>query len=381
MSSHPPPPATPPLAGGPPLPRAQVRRVKRAFAAVATVLALAATGSCSVFSAEPTTVTAQFASSVGLYEGNWVAVLGVNVGKVTDIRPEGDHIVATMEIDPGTAVPADAVAALVSPSVVTDRHVELTPPYKSGPKLKTGDLIPLDHTRTPIEIDAVMAVADQLAAELAKTEGGKGLVKDSFDVMASNLKGNGAKIRDSISAMSKAIGAVTEDRDALTNLITNLDKLTAAAVKNDKTIRSFSSNLTEATELFAENSPEFGRLLTKIDKLLTQSERLLSDNRANVQKVLKRSRVTTKTLVRNERDLQESVDLLPLTFQNLYGALDPERGMSRAHANLDEAILDTQLLELLCGRTGITLPGCSSGGLAKYGPDLGVTELLLGGAK
>lgn len=357
------------------------RAPRRAFAAIATVLALAASGSCSVFSAEPVTVTAQFRSSVGLYPGNWVAILGVNVGEVTDIRPEGDHVVATIEIDPGTAVPADAVAALVSPSVVTDRHVELTPPYKGGPKLKQGDLIPLDRTRTPVEIDAVIAVADELASELAKTEGGKGLVKDSFDVLSANLKGNGAKIRASISAMSKAIGAVTEDRDALTSLISNLDVLTGAVAKNDKTIRSFSSNLTAATELFAENSPEFGRLLTKIDRLLTESQRLLSDNRANVQKVLKRARVTTKTLVRNERELKESVDVMPLTFQNFYQVIDTERGMGRAHGNLDDSSIGGRFIDLVCERTGITLPGCAPGGLAKYGPDLGVTELLLGVSK
>lgn len=354
------------------------RALKRAFAAIAMVVALAASGSCSVFSEDPLTVSAQFRTTKGLYPGNWVAVLGVNVGKVTTVEPRGDHVLATLEIDPDTPVPAKALAALVSPSVVTDRHVELTPPYKSGPKLKDGDLIPLDRTRVPVEIDAVIAVADQLAGELSKTEGGKGVVKDSFDVVAGNLKGNGAKIRASISAMSRAIGAVTEDRDALTSLISNLDVLTAAAAKNDKTIRSFATNLTEATELFAENSPEFGRLLVKIDKLLTQGEGLLSDNRASIQKVLKRARVTTKTLVRNERQLKEIIDILPMGFQNLTAIVDTERGMARVHANVDEALLDTQLLTIVCDRTGIKLPGCGADGVAKYGPDLGITELLLG---
>lgn len=354
--------------------------MKRAFAAIAMVIAVAATGSCSVFGAEPMTVSAQFRNSVGLYKGNYVAILGVNVGKVTDIQPQGTHVLATMEIEPDAAIPADAVAAMVSPSVVTDRHVEF-PRYKGGPKLKDGDLIPLDRTRTPVEIDQVIAVADKLAAELAKTENGKGLVKDSFDVMAANLKGNGAKMRTSISALAKAVGAITDDRDALTNLIKNLDLLTRAAARNDKTIRSFSSNLTTATEMFAENSPEFGELLTRINKLLGESEQLLTDNRANVQKVLKRVRVTTKTLTRNERELKESIDVLPLSFQNLVRVVDPKRGLARAHGNLDDAVLDTQLLQRLCERAGITLPGCASGGIAKYGADLGITEMLLGVAK
>ena len=41
---------------------------------------------------EPITVTAQFDSASGLYEGNVVAVLGMPVGKVTRITPKGGYV-------------------------------------------------------------------------------------------------------------------------------------------------------------------------------------------------------------------------------------------------------------------------------------------------
>lgn len=356
--------------------------MKRAVLLVLSLLALAATGSCGVFSADPVTVQAQFKNSVGLYEGNTVAVLGITIGKVTEIRPQGTHVLATLEIDPDVAVPAEAVAALVSPSVVTDRHVELTPAYKSGPKLRDGDLIPLDRTRTPVEIDRVIAVADKLAAELARTdESGKGLVKDGIDVLSANLKGNGGKIRRSIKAMASAIGAVTQDRDALTGLIENVDVLTAAAAKNDKTIRSFSQRLTTASELFAENSPEFGRLMKRINGLLDQADTLLRENRSTLRSLVSRARTTVGTLNDNSRELAEAVDTLPLTFQNLAAIVDPEKKLGRAHANLDDLILDTSLINVLCGRLGVQLPGCETGRMGDFGPDFGITEMLLGAVK
>lgn len=355
--------------------------MRRLLVALSTLLALAASGSCSVFSEPDMVVQAKFRSSTGLYEGNEVAVLGIPVGHVTEIRPQGKHVLVTLSINAGAEIPVDAVAAMVSPSVVTDRHVELTPAYRGGPKMRGGDLIPLDRTRTPVEIDRVIAAADQLAAELARTDGGKGVVRDSVDVAAENLQGNGRKINETITSMSRAVGTLSGKRDALTGLIRNVEALTKAAARNEQTIRSFTSNLTEVTELFAENSPEFGTLMTRVNKLLDETESLIGENRKGIRTVLDRARVTTSTLMRNQQDLAEAVDLLPLTFQNLAGIVDPARRAGRVHGNLDDIMLDPDLLGILCDRIGVQLPGCQTGRLGDFGPDLGITELLLGVVK
>ena len=83
-------------------------------------------------------VTAYFEDSAGLFVGNDVGILGVAVGKITDIEPDGDRVKVTMEIDADRAVPADAGAVVVARSVATDRYVELTPVYDGGPKLADG---------------------------------------------------------------------------------------------------------------------------------------------------------------------------------------------------------------------------------------------------
>lgn len=352
--------------------------MRRVLPLLLSLLAVATAGSCTALEEPGIVVQAQFRSSTGLYEGNEVAVLGIPVGRVTELRPQGTHVLATLEIDAGTEVPVDAIAALVSPSVVTDRHVELTPAYTRGPKLRSGDVIPLDRTRTPVEIDRVIAAADELAAELGRTENGRGVLGDGVDVLEGNLRGNGERISRTLESLSGAVDALGADRDSLTDLVRNVEVLTRAAARNEKTIRSFTSNLTEATELFAENSPEFGTLLKRVDKLLDQSASLLGENRKNIRTLLDRAAVTTSTLVRNQDTLAEGVDLLPLTFQNLAGIVDPKRKIARIHGNLDDIMLDPDLLGILCGRLGIQLPGCQTGRLGDFGPDLGITEMLLG---
>ena len=74
------------------------------------------------------------------------------------IEPEGDHVRVTLRItDDELKLPADANAAVVARSVATDRYVELTPVYLSGPRMEDGAVIPLDRTVTPVDFDQVLA--------------------------------------------------------------------------------------------------------------------------------------------------------------------------------------------------------------------------------
>ena len=98
------------------------------------------------------TVTAQFDSAAGLYEGNTVAVLGMPVGKVTTITPKGGYVEVQFTVDKDVQVPADVQAVTISNSILTDRQIELTPPYRGGPTLQNHDTIGLNRTKTPDRI-------------------------------------------------------------------------------------------------------------------------------------------------------------------------------------------------------------------------------------
>ncbi|SKV46790.1 Putative Mce family protein [Mycobacteroides abscessus subsp. massiliense] len=77
------------------------------------------------------------------------------IGKVTKITSRGTYMEVEFTVDSKVKVPADAKAVTVSTSILTDRHIELTPVYRGGPTLKNGDIIGLDRTKTPVEFDRV----------------------------------------------------------------------------------------------------------------------------------------------------------------------------------------------------------------------------------
>ena len=69
---------------------------------------------------------------MSLYKGSEVRVMGVNIGTVTAVVPEGDRVRVAMEYDDEYKLPADAKAAIVTPTLTADRFVQIAPAYTGG---------------------------------------------------------------------------------------------------------------------------------------------------------------------------------------------------------------------------------------------------------
>ena len=98
---------------------------------------------------EQKTLTASFPRTVSLYEGSDVRILGVPVGKVETVTPTGTDVTVTMTYDAKYKVPADAEAVIITPAIVGDRFVQLTPVYTGGEVLASGETVSYTHLTLP----------------------------------------------------------------------------------------------------------------------------------------------------------------------------------------------------------------------------------------
>ena len=97
---------------------------QRGVAIGATIVLLAAIGWTVLRPASSYHVTAYFNQAVGLYKGSSVRVLGLEVGTIDDVVPEGTRVRVEMSIDKKYPVPANAEAVILAPSLVSDRYVQ-----------------------------------------------------------------------------------------------------------------------------------------------------------------------------------------------------------------------------------------------------------------
>lgn len=360
------------------MPRVLVKTV----AVLAMALGASGCSGAPGFADDGMTITAQFDSASGLYEGNAVSVLGMRVGEVTEIVPRGQYVDVTMRIDDGVEIPADATAVTVSTSILTDRHIEFTPPYRSGPTLADRDTLSLARTRTPVEFDRVLTMIDKLAVELRGNGHGGGPVADLLDVSAGMTSGNGPRIREALGELSTAL-QLSQERgaptgDAITTIVTNLDDLTKAAAENDETIRQFGSSVRQLSAVLAAEQLGSGSTGAQINQILAQTADLLETNRDELKSTAANTELVTRALADYRREVGEAFDLVPMLTDNVYNMIDPEKQAIRAHPVLDKIELNTQATKELCNLLGMKQLGCSTGTIQDFGPDFGMTSMLEG---
>src|SRR6476620_12425504 len=143
--------------------RAKGRGLTRILAVVAVLAVVAALVLAAMPDQEKKYVTASFPRTVSLYEGSDVRILGVPVGKVESVRPSGTDVTVKMWYDAKYDVPADAKALIISPAIVGDRFIQLTPVFHKGQKvLASGARLSTSDTSTPLELDQIYQSIDDL---------------------------------------------------------------------------------------------------------------------------------------------------------------------------------------------------------------------------
>ncbi|MGV9675766.1 MCE family protein [Nocardia sp. NPDC003482] len=321
-------------------------------------------------------ISADFDSVAGLYAGNEVDILGVPVGRIDSIEAKGSYVQVVMLLDKGTKVPADAMAALVNPQLITNRHVELYPAYSGdGPAMADGTHIPLPRTRTPVELDRILKTFDEL---------GQGLKGDNqTGPMASRvlfplLDGNGDKLRATLDALSAAFETTLANKDQISDTIVKLNEITQVIADNDRTVRDFSGRLTELLTLMGDQAPGLQAVLTQLDAFVTNTATLVGQNKDQLAGALGRFVAISDQMRANARNLTEITDVTPLMFQNLSNATSREDRALRLHGLFDKVVLDGEALSLFCERVAMRLDGCRTGRIADMGPDFGLTAALLG---
>lgn len=358
-----------------------VRRVKlMAIVVLGFVVAGCSGGPIGGLTDATITITGQFANANGLYVGNAVSVLGMRVGKVVDIQARATHVDVTMKIDKSIKIPADALAVTVTDSMLTDRHVELTPVYRGGSILADHTTLTTDRTRTPVEFDSLLAMADKLSTSLGGNGQGQGPVAGLLDIGSQIVTGNGNSLRDAMTALSRALqlgpdnGAAT--RAAVTTVVQNLDALASAAARNDQALREFGSGIRMLSDILANLNLGTGDTGAKLNQITIQMTDLLERNQDKLRALSTNAGTITKSMADYNGNLAEFLDVFPLVTDNAYNAIDQNIGALRAGIDLNKFLLDGQMVKEVCNLLGAQDLGCATGTLQDKAPDFGLRQML-----
>ena len=175
----------------------------------------------------------------GLYTGDEVRILGVAVGTIDEIDPQPSRTKVTFSVDRQYSVPADAKAAILSPSLVSARAIQLVPAYSGGPKLAAGASIPQRAHSGAGRVGRLPPAAGEAHRRRCSRQRQAGPARSASSSTpprtTCGVKGDTA--RDTVIKLSQAVSALGDHSTDIFSTVRNLQLLVSALYVEQRSAR------------------------------------------------------------------------------------------------------------------------------------------------
>ncbi len=290
--------------------------------ALVLVLAVVAPSCALVGRGDTYRVDVDFERAVNLYPGSPVRALGIEVGSITGVENRHGVVRVTMAIDDGTDLPADARAVVVPVTVLGERYVQLSPVYAGGPKLHDGDLIPIERTQVPFEIDELLRGLDDYLGQIDPARAG-GLVTH----LANLLEDQGQDLNDLIHNASGTVDLLADKGDELGAIVESLSRLTTTLGGRTQAVQDLIRSYNTVTGVLATNQDDLNAFITNLDRAAVELGGLLERHRDPLGDDIGTLTTTGRTLERNIDRLELALESTPRLFAAAARAYDPQRNV------------------------------------------------------
>ena len=299
---------------------------------LAGILALVLVSGIYFFAAadrsETKTVTAHFPRAVSIYQGSDVRILGVNVGRVTAVVPDGNSVRVDMEYDAKYEVPANAKAVIVTPTLVADRFVQLTPAYQKGQKVMAdGADIPLPDTGVPVELDRIYASLRDLSEALGPNGVNKdGTLDHVLKAGSHALDGKGALGNQMLTQLAAAAQTFGQGSGPLFDTVTQLATLTTTMAQNDRFVRAFIEDLAGVSSQLDDERTDIQDALASVAQAVGTVKTFVHDNRQALVTDLQKLTTVMETINSEKGSLDTALRIAPTAIGNLSLAYNSKTG-------------------------------------------------------
>lgn len=322
---------------------------RKAVPALLIALVLAAAALVGLQGGGPSqrTVTAIFDETVNVHPGDEVRILGVKVGRVESVEPTAEEVVVKLSYDDQYELSAEATAAVVTPTLVSVRYIQLGPlSGKDGDVLTDEAEIPLERTASPLEWDQIKDELDQLVTALGPEGGAQPSLRRLLSSAAANLDGQGATLRSSITELAGAFDTLSRGGDDLFSVVRNLGTFVEALAANDAQVATFNQRIATVSGILSENRTNLSALLRALDRNADYVATFIRKNKAAISETVVDLGSITTNIARSRQALADVLQRTPIAASNLHNIYDPFSGAittSVAATNLNDPA------QFLCG--------------------------------
>lgn len=227
----------------------------------------------------------------GLYPSGNVTYRGTEVGRITGVHLTDTKVVADLSLRSDIKIPSNLQAQVHSVSAIGEQYVQLMPKDGTSPPLKDGDVIPVDRSTVPPDINALLDAADRGLTAIPQ-----GNLKTAIDESYTAIGGLGPEISRIVKGSTQLATDARSNLDSLTSVIDKSQPVLDSQVQTADSIKAWAAHLATITtslkdhdsdwrSLFERSTPANPELHDLINRLQPTLP-VLMNNLVNINQVL-----------------------------------------------------------------------------------------------
>ncbi|GAB0104538.1 MCE family protein [Nocardia sp. JMUB6875] len=339
----------------------------RGFMSITVVLTLVLAAGIGLRLSKPEPPTrgycAEMPDTIGLYKGSAVAILGIPVGRVTEISPHGPTALVRFTVRADRKLPPDVGAVTVSDTLVSDRTLTLIGAEPTGAAWDPGTCI--TKTLTPKSLTQTFAALTALVDGLngSGDAGQRTALANGLDSLDAATSGTGDEINGLIQQLSKALAAPDAAVGHLGRLLDALTELAHRARNGWPHLQEVSVGLPQAfTDIVNLAFPPIIELVAALTNVLPQANDAIMMLAAPALKKIDAANLA-KLIAAGVGSLTQVIGMTPAVATGFATALDPDTGQFTIGYAPPKLALAQSDSDALCAAVQtLTGTGCQANG-------------------
>lgn len=243
----------------------------------------------------------EFAEAGGLNVGDEVIVSGATVGRVSDIRLDGDRVRVTAKLtDEDLSLGEDTRAKIVTVTLLGRAAVRVEP--QGSGRLSRGSTVPLARTSSPYDVTSALS---ELTDEVTGID--KAQLAQALRQVSGTFADTPESLEQALTGITKVSATISDNDESLRSLLDRAGQVTGVLADRDQQIATL---LTSGNDLLAELSSRQQVITALLASARSLSEQLTAVARENgrvIPAALREVNQVVQQLNRNKKNLETTI--------------------------------------------------------------------------
>lgn len=245
--------------------------------------------------------SAYFSEAGGIKPGSDVRVSGMDVGRVSRIKLEGNQVLVTFTVRNGVDLGERTEAAIRTETVLGAKVLELT----SRGEGSLGGPIPVERTKSPYDIPAALGDLTTTISGLDTTQ-----LSDALQTMAQTFSNTPPDLKIALEGVARFSETLNTRDDRLRDLLTNANKVTTVLAKRSDQIAALVVNTNALVAELLAQQDSVDALMSNLSRVSQEISGLVADNRTQLKPAVDKLNGVLEILDNRKGELQRTLTLL-----------------------------------------------------------------------